>query len=342
MTAACSAPEPGLAAEPAADVRGDRPARSLRSRPRISAGGAGEAVRHLGRHVDRQVVAGAVVAGDGGDGVALHRHDRDPLVLQLGPHHGGRAGERVGCRVAAHAGDQVGADLLELERGAVGQGRLGVDDRVERVVVDLDELGGVERPRPRSRRPPWPPPRRRSGPCPSASGGRAHAALRTMKPWNGAHAEVGGRQDGHHARAASGGGRCRWRPTRAWATGERTNATRASPSTRRLPIKVPRPVSRSGSSTRRTRVPRIDPGMPATYRGQSERGAGRPVNRPPIRRRPEGSPRRPAAAPPAPAIPRRRRGPPDRRGSREPADPGHGDPAASPGWSRSPAPRPGC
>ena len=44
----------------------------------------------------------------------------------------------------ARARDQIGADLLELQRSVVGHGLLEVDHGVERVVVDLDQLGGID------------------------------------------------------------------------------------------------------------------------------------------------------------------------------------------------------
>ena len=47
----------------------------------IGATRVGEAVRHLRRDVDGELVARAVVAGDDRDRVALHRHHRDALVL---------------------------------------------------------------------------------------------------------------------------------------------------------------------------------------------------------------------------------------------------------------------
>ena len=134
-------PHPGLAAEGPAHMRGDHP-QTGGVEAEGPADRGGEAVGHLGGHVDRQVVAPAVVAGNDGDRVAFHRHHRDPLVLQRGPHHGGRPGERVG--VAAVAGDQVGADLLELQRGAVGHGLLRVGHRGQGLVVDVDQLGGID------------------------------------------------------------------------------------------------------------------------------------------------------------------------------------------------------
>src|SRR4051794_18444774 len=66
---------------------------------------------------------------------------------------------------------------------------------------------------------------------------------------------------------------------RPWAMGERTKATRSMPSMRRLSMNVPRPVSRSGSSTRRTALPRMEPGMGCTLLVLSSSG-GRKNRRP--------------------------------------------------------------
>ena len=88
--------------------------------------------------------------------------------------------------VARPARDQIAADLLELQGCVVGHGLLGVDHGVQRVVVDLDQLGGIDGGDLASRPRPWRPPRRRIGPCrPPAAAGR-RPALRTMNPWNGA------------------------------------------------------------------------------------------------------------------------------------------------------------
>src|SRR4051794_15962619 len=52
---------------------------------------------------------------------------------------------------------------------------------------------------------------------------------------------------------------------RPWASGERTKARCRRPGSARLPTKVLAPVIRSRSSTRRTAVPKIDPGMCPAY-----------------------------------------------------------------------------
>jgi hypothetical protein len=51
--------------------------------------------------------------------------------------------EHVGHRVGDHDGDVVGAVVEEL-RGAIGEGRFGVDQRGQRIEVDEHRLGGVD------------------------------------------------------------------------------------------------------------------------------------------------------------------------------------------------------
>ncbi|MCO5546661.1 hypothetical protein L7F22_000095 [Adiantum nelumboides] len=130
---------PGLGAEPAADVRGDHPD-LVGLQPGQSGELGAEAVRHLGGdvHGEREVGGGGVRD----DRVALHRDGRDALV------HHPRADDDLGAveRVAGPplAGGQVAALVGELQRGVVGERGLDVGDRGQRVVVDLDELGGVD------------------------------------------------------------------------------------------------------------------------------------------------------------------------------------------------------
>ena len=68
--------DPGLAAEATADLRGDHVDRALGQAQRLRQL-ADEGVGHLGRGVERE---GAVLAGDGGAAVGLHRDDGDALV----------------------------------------------------------------------------------------------------------------------------------------------------------------------------------------------------------------------------------------------------------------------
>src|SRR3954469_3577502 len=58
----------------------------------------------------------------------------------------------------------------------------------------------------------------------------------------------------------------------AWANGDRTKATCSMPSMRRLPTYVPRPTRSSGSSTRRTALPRIEPGTAVLRRDDWQLG----------------------------------------------------------------------
>ncbi len=107
--------EAGLATERATDMRRDH-AHALgveieRSRELVH-----ETVRHLRRHVHREVVAVAVVAGNHRDRAPLHRHDRDALVLDTRAHHDLGVGQRI-VFVARHdRGREVGAELFELQR----------------------------------------------------------------------------------------------------------------------------------------------------------------------------------------------------------------------------------
>jgi hypothetical protein len=82
----------------------------------------------------------------GGDqhGVALHRGDREPLVLDPHPDHVGGPGQCVAVGAALATRDVPG-HVVELQ-GSVGLDRgLHVDHHAERVVVDVDELGRVHR-----------------------------------------------------------------------------------------------------------------------------------------------------------------------------------------------------
>ncbi len=89
-----------------------------------------------------------VFAGHDGHGVALHRYDGHPLVLEPSPHHHVGAGQRVVVAGLPAAGSDVGAQRLELERRSGLGGRLRVDDSREWLVVDDDEFGGVDGRRP--------------------------------------------------------------------------------------------------------------------------------------------------------------------------------------------------
>ena len=104
-----------------------------------------EAVRHLRRDIDGEVAARSVVAGDDRDRVALHRHHRDPLVLDAGAHDDVGAVQHVALVAGLDRRRQVGSELLELERRAGRERRLGIDDGGQRVVFHDDRLGRVDR-----------------------------------------------------------------------------------------------------------------------------------------------------------------------------------------------------
>ena len=90
------------------------------------------------------VVPVAVVARHDRDRVALHRHDRDALVLEPAADHDVGAGQRVGAPLAASAAE-VGSERLDLDRGGRVQRGLRIDGDRQRVVVDDDRLGRVDR-----------------------------------------------------------------------------------------------------------------------------------------------------------------------------------------------------
>jgi hypothetical protein len=111
-----------------------------------------EDVRHLGRGPHDELLARGV--DDRGAGLHEHRHeallaeaatDHDLVVVRLRLADGlGRvaAGARL-ARVEHPLGVRVRAQLRVHEGGAVLQRLLHVQDRLELVVVDLDQLGGV-------------------------------------------------------------------------------------------------------------------------------------------------------------------------------------------------------
>ena len=84
-----------------------------------------------------------VRAGGHRDGVALHRHHRDPLVVHARPDDDVGAVQRVGPVGGAQAGGDVRAEVGELQRRAGRHGLLDVDGGGQRRVVDVHELRGV-------------------------------------------------------------------------------------------------------------------------------------------------------------------------------------------------------
>ena len=117
--------------------------RFLSSR-KCAASGAGS-VRHLGRDVGGDVELVAVLARDDEDRVALDGRDGQPRVLDPHPHDPVRAGERV-LRVSGSRSPATTLcpEPVELQRCAGRQRLLHVDDRGQRVVVDVDQLDRVD------------------------------------------------------------------------------------------------------------------------------------------------------------------------------------------------------
>ena len=329
--------DPGLAAEAAADVRGDD-AHLLLGDVQQAAGERPEQVGHLRGDVHGQLRA---LAGDDGDGVALHRHNGDALVDEAAAHDDVGAFEHVPVVGVEESRGQVRPQLVELHGRTGFQRRLGVDHGGQRLVVDHDRVGGVGR--------------LGCGVRQHGDHGIAHEAdLALGQRWPGAglvqghaerveggDAEVGVDQRRCHARH---GERRRERPPSsitAWACGERTRTRWSSPGPSvlpaMLPMNVPRPRRSSGSSTRTTSVPSSDPGMLATLRSRqvvTTRRRCRPCRRhclhhqhrrhrrttPRARRRPDPDPRprRPPAGHRRSAVVGRRR---SRLSVRSPAAP---------------------
>ena len=135
-----------LVAEPAAEVGGDDPDLVLGQLGDQGDRGAHD-VGSLGGHVDRELAGGPVEVGD--RAAALHRRGVRPRVVQrdLRDHVG--LGERlVGPLLVADLpveGDVVVLVLLVVadHRRAVGLGLGRVDDRRQRVVLDVDRLARV-------------------------------------------------------------------------------------------------------------------------------------------------------------------------------------------------------
>ena len=113
---------------------------------------------------------------------ALHRHDRDALVLDAGPHDDVGVGEHVAVVAAGlDRGREVRAELLELQRRAGRERGFGIDDRGQRVVLDDDRLGRVDRRvRVSATTAAIASPTKRT--LSSASGGRAHFSLSCINP----------------------------------------------------------------------------------------------------------------------------------------------------------------
>ena len=109
-----------------------------------------ERLRHVVPHVERDLRAHPdgerpVVLGDHGDRVRLHRRRRQALVHEPAAHDDLGALERVVVALGAERVGDVRALVGEEQRGAVARRRLEVGHHVEGLVVDLHELGGVQR-----------------------------------------------------------------------------------------------------------------------------------------------------------------------------------------------------
>ena len=156
--------EPGLAAERAADVRRDD-AHLLGVEVEHRRDAIGEAVRHLGGDVDGEVVPGAVVARDHRDRAALHRHHRDALVLDAGPHHDVGTGQRIGGRTGLDRRRRGSSRAPRIATAHPARGRLR--DRRRRAArrTRRSPLRPRRPPRRASRPPPRRPRRRRTAPC---------------------------------------------------------------------------------------------------------------------------------------------------------------------------------
>ncbi len=135
-----------LVAEPAADVRGDHPDLVFgQTRDEGVEGAVG--VRRLARRPQRELAGDPVVVGHGTAG--FHRRRVHPGIDHLLP------GDHVGLRERGFGGGgvpglpveavvvglalEVGAD----HRGLGCEGATDVDDRIEDVVLDVDEFEGV-------------------------------------------------------------------------------------------------------------------------------------------------------------------------------------------------------
>ena len=179
---ACSAASPGLPPN-APPTCGRDHAESCGSRSNI--GADRRRPKPCGICVDDvhgEVVAGAVVAGDDRDRVALHRHRPRCAGSRCGPARHVGAVEHVGLPRAADRGREVRAELLELHRARRARAR--PPGRRRRAA------GRTRRRRARRRRPPRPasrprrprPRRRRTAPCRAASGGRGAAGVELHQP----------------------------------------------------------------------------------------------------------------------------------------------------------------
>ena len=128
-----------LHSEAAADIDRDHADAGLRPVEVLGKGGP-QQVRHLGRGVEGQVVAAAVVDGEGA--ARLHRHAGDARGAELGGEDaaGGLPGRLEALGPVGLAKRHVVADLGMDEVGVRRQRRLKADQGIEDLVVDVDPL----------------------------------------------------------------------------------------------------------------------------------------------------------------------------------------------------------
>ena len=131
-----------LVAEPPAHVGGDHPHRRLGHAAHLGHHGA-QLVGLLRRHHHRQELGSGVVLGLGP--VTFERQPHDAVALEPLPQHVGCRGDGVGeVRTRRLEVQQlVGAPLGIEQRCVGGEGPCGIDDRRERLQVELDQLQRV-------------------------------------------------------------------------------------------------------------------------------------------------------------------------------------------------------
>ena len=128
-----------LASEAAADLGRDHADVVLAELEHLGQARA-QHVRNLGRRPHRQVALARVPLRD--DAARLHRDRREALVDDLETHHLVGVAHRLVHRGRGnfHLERDVGAELVVQNRRAVGDRLFRIDHRVERVVVDFDQV----------------------------------------------------------------------------------------------------------------------------------------------------------------------------------------------------------
>jgi hypothetical protein len=137
----------GLGAEPAADGGRDHPD-PLRIQLEQRRGEVSQQVRHLGGHVDGQLVLPIPGTGLHGDRVALQRYDGDALVLHPRPHHhlgpvqGVEPGDHT-RRPARRGGVDTGQDAVRDRRAHEGEVQQTLDGEIVDVGAEPPHQFGV-------------------------------------------------------------------------------------------------------------------------------------------------------------------------------------------------------